>query len=111
MTIARIWKTGVDPKRALEYEQFARDASLPMFKAQQGCQGVLMLRDGIDCAVISLWTSPADVAALSNSTTYKETVQRIVDRGFLVGEQTVRSWELHLSWMSPGNDPADLLSA
>jgi hypothetical protein len=71
MTIARIWKTGVDPERALEYEQFAREVSLPMFQAQEGFEGVFMLRDGADCTVITLWKGPADAAAQSNSTTHK----------------------------------------
>jgi heme-degrading monooxygenase HmoA len=102
MSIARIWKTGVDPERALEYEHFARHVSLPMFQAQQGFEGVFMLRDGADCTVITLWNSPADAAALSNSTTYKATVQRILDRGFLVGEQTLQTCEIHLSWLSSG---------
>jgi heme-degrading monooxygenase HmoA len=102
MTIARIWKTRVDPERVLEYEQFAREMSLPMFQAQRGFEGVFMLRDGADCTVITLWTGPADAAALSNSTIYKATVQRILDRGFLVGEQTLQSCEIHLSWLSSG---------
>jgi hypothetical protein len=30
--IVRIWRTGVDPDRALEYREFAQSRSLPMFR-------------------------------------------------------------------------------
>ena len=42
--IGRIWRTHVLLDRAVEYEAFARDVSLPMFRQQQGFEGVLMLR-------------------------------------------------------------------
>ncbi len=101
MTIARIWKTSVAVDRVLEYEQFAKDISLPMFREQQGFAGVLMLRDDADCMVITLWNSPADLAALGDSKSYKATVQRILEKGFLFGEQTVEIYQNHLSWL-PG---------
>jgi heme-degrading monooxygenase HmoA len=94
--IARIWHTDVDPDRADEYERFASEISLPMFKAQPGCAGVLMLRNGASCQVITLWQSQEAIAALDTSASYRETVERIVAQGFLRGEQRVEVLDAHL---------------
>jgi heme-degrading monooxygenase HmoA len=99
--IARIWHTEVDAGRADEYERFAREISLPMFKVQQGFAGVLMLRDGSRCQVITLWQSHEAVAALDLSSTYRETVERIRGQGFLGGEQRVETLDAHLLFMPP----------
>ena len=42
--VARIWRTGVKPERFEKYERFARERSLPMFRAQRGFIGVLFMR-------------------------------------------------------------------
>jgi heme-degrading monooxygenase HmoA len=94
--IARIWRTEVDPDRADEYERFAREVSLPMFRRQQGYAGVMMLRDGTACQVITLWRSREDVAALDQSPLYRETVQHILRQGFLQGDQMLDIAEAHL---------------
>jgi heme-degrading monooxygenase HmoA len=94
--IARIWRTGVEPGREQEYETFAREISLPMFRAQQGYRGVLMGREGDRCIVVSLWGSMADVHALAKSEYYAKTVERIIGKGFLIGEQTTECFDAHL---------------
>ena len=95
--IGRIWRTQVLSDRADEYETFARDISLPMFRQQRGFEGVLMLRQGEECLVISLWRGKDDLAVLSGSPGYSETVAQIVARGFLFGEQTVDLFNVHLA--------------
>lgn len=52
--IARLWRTQVDVTRRAEYEQFAQEQSLPMFRQQRGFLGVFFLRDHQDCLVLSL---------------------------------------------------------
>jgi len=94
--IGRIWRTQVELARADEYEAFARNVSLPMFRRQQGFAGVVMLRRGEECLVITLWRNADDIAALDHSASYKETVQKIIAQGFLFGEQTVDSYDAHL---------------
>jgi hypothetical protein len=37
--IMRIWRTQVDEARAAEYERFAAQQSLPMFRAHRGSKG------------------------------------------------------------------------
>src|SRR5262245_51362837 len=85
--LARIWTTTIDPERALDYERFAREVSLPMFKEQTGFVGVLMLREHEKCQVITIWQSPEAVEALGSSPTYRETVEQIVAEGFIRGGQ------------------------
>jgi heme-degrading monooxygenase HmoA len=94
--VARIWHTEVAAEQAEAYERFAREVSLPMFRQQQGFAGVLMLRSGTACQVITLWLSLKDIAALDNSASYKTTVARISEQGFLQGQNTVELFEAHL---------------
>lgn len=94
--LARTWYTEIDPDRAEEYERFAREISLPMFRAQQGFAGVLMVRDGTQCRVITLWHGPEDITALETSPTYQHTVARIIGAGFLRGDQRVEVMDAHL---------------
>jgi len=94
--IARIWRTGIRPGRADAYESFAREISLPMFRAQQGYAGVVMGRDGNSAWVLTLWRDQAAVDALASSATYQQTVERILAANLLDGEQTTEIAEMHL---------------
>jgi heme-degrading monooxygenase HmoA len=93
--IARIWRTTVDSQRAADYEDFARTVSLPMFRQQQGYAGVIMGRSGDSCIVMTLWHSKSDVDALDRSRSYKNAVQQILAKGFLLGEQTTEAFDVH----------------
>jgi heme-degrading monooxygenase HmoA len=91
--IVRIWRTGVDPDRALEYREFAQSRSLPMFRNQPGFRGVLFSAAGAVRIVITLWDDAEAAAALDASETYAETVAAIVATGFLRGESTVEVFD------------------
>jgi heme-degrading monooxygenase HmoA len=93
--IMRIWRTGVDRARAAEYERFAMEESLPMFRAQPGFRGLLFGRNGGECIVTTLWEDHAAADALEGSARYRETVARIIAAGFLVGESEVERFEVH----------------
>lgn len=94
--IGRIWTTRVDEVRALEYEAFAREISLSMFRQQPGFLGVAMMRRGEDCVVLTLWRDAESVAALARSTSYARTVSEILAAGFLQGEQNLETYNVHL---------------
>ncbi len=104
--IGRIWRTGIKPGQAEAYEAFAREISLPMFRAQPGFAGVVMGRDGDsdghgDCEgnrawVLTLWRDQAAIDALARSPSYAATVNRILASGFLDGEQSTEVSEVHL---------------
>jgi heme-degrading monooxygenase HmoA len=81
--IARIWRAEIDPARADEYERFAQEHSLPMFRSHRGFCGAILTRDGPDCTVVTLWERPDDAAALEASDRYRETVSAIMATGFV----------------------------
>jgi heme-degrading monooxygenase HmoA len=81
--IVRIWRAQIDPARADEYERFAQERSLPMFRSHDGFRGCAFLRDGAECTVITLWEAAGDVAALERSDRYRETVAAIMKTGFI----------------------------
>lgn len=93
--LARVWRTGVDPSRVGEYEQFAVKRSLPMFRAHRGCLEVLFLRSSpSSAAVLTVWDSAEAIVELEASPLYRETVAAILAAGFLTGPQTVEVYEI-----------------
>jgi heme-degrading monooxygenase HmoA len=94
--VARIWRTGVKPERFEEYERFARERSLPMFREQRGFIGVLFMRGDADrVAVLTLWDDEQAVEELEASSLYRQTVEVILGGGLLAAEQSVEVFEVH----------------
>jgi heme-degrading monooxygenase HmoA len=94
--VARIWRTGVKPERFEEYERFARERSLPMFREQRGFIGVLFMREGADrAAMLTLWEDEEAIEELEASSLYRRTVEDILGSGFLAVEQSVEVFEVH----------------
>jgi len=93
--LLRIWRTGVDPARWPEYEHFEQEYSLPMFRQQPGCLGVLFVRagDGKGAAACSFWDDQ-QIGRLRNSPTSQGTVARLVATGLLTGEQSVEVYQV-----------------
>jgi len=91
--IVRIWHTKVDSARIAEFEQFAIQQSLPMFRQQAGLLGVFFTRSTDEFQTITLWENQAAVDALATSPTYQDTVSRIKATGFLIGDQRVDVFE------------------
>jgi heme-degrading monooxygenase HmoA len=94
--LVRIWRTKVHAERLAEYERFAAETSLPMFRAHRGFRGALMVGDGETRQVITLWGTRQDIAELESSPLYNETVDRIASKGFLYETQTAEVYEAHL---------------
>ena len=86
--ILRLWVTGLDPARATEYDEFANSRSLAMFKALDGCLGVIFVRSDEWGYVLSLWRDTASIEALEDSELYHGTVKGILTMGFLEEPQT-----------------------
>ena len=91
-----MWTTRVTEARATEYEAFARQISLPMFRQQPGFLGVAMFRRGEDCVVLTLWHDAESATALARSDSYTRTVSEILAAGFLQGEHTLETCDVHL---------------
>lgn len=92
--IVRIWRTEIDQARATEYEDFARELSVAMFRRQPGFLGVLFLGTDKDRAVLTLWEDLASVEALAHSSTYQETSAHLSASGVLMGETSVEVHEV-----------------
>jgi heme-degrading monooxygenase HmoA len=82
--IARIWQTSLHADRLGEYDSFARERSLPMFQSQDGLLGVLLLGEGTERRVLTLWRDETAIDALESSESYRATVAALIDTGILV---------------------------
>ena len=82
--IARVWQARIDARRGAEYDAFARERSLPTFRAHKGFRGCAFLGDGPDRVVLTLWDSNEDIEALERSPLYQDTVAAIMRTGFIL---------------------------
>lgn len=98
--IVRIWRTGLDETRAGEYERFAEQRSVPMFRRRPGCLGVLFTRAPEGRAVVSLWTDSTAANQLEADPEYRATVEAIVAAGFLRPPQVVETLEASGGWLA-----------
>ena len=92
--IARLWRTQVNLTRLAEYEQFAQEQSLPMFRQQRGFLGVFFLGEHQAILVLSLWEDRTAVEALATSATYQATVRQLQATGLLLGQSHVELFEI-----------------
>lgn len=99
--IARIWRTGLDEGRAEEYDAFAADRSLPMFRRQPGCRAVFFVRTKDGRAAVTFWQDLAAAEALMSSKDYLETVEAILGAGFLRPPQSVELLPVDQLWLAP----------
>lgn len=99
--IVRIWRTEIDQARAAEYENFAQERSLPMFRGQPGFLGVLFLGTDKDRAALTIWSDLASVEALAYSSTYQETSAQLNATGLLIGQTSVEVQEVQRGFLDP----------
>ena len=100
--IMRIWRTKIDQARALDYSEFARRHSLPMFRGQPGFRGVFFTAREEERAVVTLWEDIDAVTALNTSESYGRTVAAIEAAGFLLGESKVELLAVEDSFLEDG---------
>ena len=91
--LVRTWKVHILKNRITDLKHFARTESLPMFKKQAGCLGVMFTLSGNLCATTTIWKDMESIVALKTSPTYNETVKKIVATGMLEGEQSVEIFD------------------
>jgi heme-degrading monooxygenase HmoA len=97
--IIRTWLTPIDERRAAEYEQFAQQRSLPMFRSQPGFAGVLFAAQPGNRIVITFWDDSRAVEALDTSDSYQATVAAIEATGFLQGQSRVEVFEVQAAML------------
>ena len=99
--IIRIWRTSIVTGRAEEYAAFERERSVPMFREQDGCLGVLFVRSGsVAAAAISFWRDHQAVEALADSRSYLGTVSDIKSSGLIGTERQVDVFAFTAAWIS-----------
>ena len=103
--LQRTWRCTIDPDRAGDYEDFAREVSLPMFRIQPGFRGCLMARRGAECEVLTLWDGPEAIEALNGSDSYHATVAKILATGFIRQEQGTTITQVHLASLGEALEP------
>lgn len=94
--IGRLWKTGLRAGQGEAYEVFAREVSLPMFRAQEGYLGCVMTRDDTTGLVLTMWRDADALRALDTSPSYHATVERILATGVLADPQETTVGSAHL---------------
>ena len=99
--ILRIWRTEVQTGRATDYEHFAMTRSLPMFRRQSGCRGVLLAEHSGERIAITLWEDQEAVARLEESADYLQTVRALLDSGILQGDQATRVYGAAAGFLDP----------
>ncbi len=87
--IARLWRTHVDVDRLEDFQKFANEQSLPMFKKQPGFLGCQFWHNPEGSVTLSLWEDMAAIEALDHSETYQQTVKDIHASGLIRGEQSI----------------------
>lgn len=92
--IVRLWTTRVAKDRIAEYEENERSRSVPMFRKQPGCLGVMFLRSSENCFALSFWKDLDSVEGLKTSTSYLEASAFYSKSGMLVGEPSLEVFEV-----------------
>jgi heme-degrading monooxygenase HmoA len=92
--MGRIWRARIDPARSEEYRSFAATHSIPMFESHDGFVGVIFGERENERLVITLWDHAEAVEALNSSARYKETVAQIESEGFIMGAQSIDTFEI-----------------
>lgn len=104
--IVRLWRTVVQPSRMAEYEENEQHRSIPMFKRQEGCLGVLFLCSDEECFALSFWRDMASVEKLKTSKSYLEASAFYSNSGMLVGEPSLRVFEVKGGYIGAADWPA-----
>jgi heme-degrading monooxygenase HmoA len=101
VTVGRIWRTRIDPRRGDDYRSFAQSTSVPMFLAHEGFRGVIFGEHADERLVITLWESRDAVEKLNRSPLYLETVARLEATGFISDDQSVETFDVHTFRIPP----------
>lgn len=98
--LVRRWTTGIVAGGTAEYERFARETSLAMFRDAPGCLAVVMWWTHERRSVTTVWVDREHLDAFERSSRYVDTVWLIASGGFLSGQQTVIVEPAQLVWLA-----------
>jgi len=83
--LVRVWRVDINEDKIKELEEFANTISLPMFKKQKGCLGVLFTKNTQEAATITFWDRQESIEQLATSSSYQDVVRQIEESGILGG--------------------------
>jgi len=83
--LVRIWTVDINSNQIEALEEFANNISLPMFRKQAGCLGVLFTKNSNECATITFWDNQESIDNLAKSEYYQQVVEEINNSGILKG--------------------------
>ena len=86
--LTRLWITEFDVDRRDELERFAFEVSAPMFRGLRGCLGYIYAVEGSTWITQTFWATENDIVRAESSALYRDVVSRILEAGFLAGDQT-----------------------
>ena len=95
--LARIWRASLVPGRSEDYDRFAMHVFRPMFASQTGLLGIEMMRNEIECCVITYWPDLHAIKLFESSSSYKAAVNAITQSGFLIEVQSAVVMSVSLS--------------
>ena len=97
--LVRVWTVDIKKDKIKELEVFANSISLPMFRKQEGCLGVLFTKNSHEASTITFWDSQESIDKLATSVSYQDVVKEIEDSGILAGNHRSETYKEYGGFM------------
>jgi len=91
--LVRVWTVDIKKDKIKELEVFANTISLPMFRKQKGCLGVLFTKNNQEASTITFWENQESIDNLATSISYQDVVKQIEESGILAGNHKSETYE------------------
>jgi len=91
--LVRVWTVDIKKEKIKELEEFANTISLPMFRKQEGCLGVLFTKNSQEASTITFWENQESIDKLATSVSYQNVVKQIEESGILAGNHKSETYE------------------
>jgi len=91
--LVRVWTVDIKQEKIKELEEFANTISLPMFRKQEGCLGVLFTKNSHEASTITFWDNQESIDKLAISISYQDVVKQIEESGILAGNHRSETYE------------------
>ena len=91
--LVRVWTVDIKKEKIKELEEFANSISLPMFRKQEGCLGVLFTKNSQEASTITFWENQESIDKLATSVSYQNVVKQIEESGILAGNHKSETYE------------------
>ena len=97
--LVRVWTVDIKKDRIKDLEEFANTISLPMFRKQEGCLGVLFTKNSQEASTITFWDNQESINKLATSKSYQDVVKEIEESGILAGNHKSETYEEYGGFM------------